>query len=92
MMWQAWFYLSITLIIVVVVFYSTTPFVLDYTTETYRIGNFTHTATNTSFHNLIDYNKQMWNLWPLAAFVVVLLMLFYVASGDEDERVIVRGG
>ena len=89
MIWQAWFLLTISLFIVVVVFFAVTPGVnllTDSVKDTVNIG---HLATNTSLTKTLDYNSNIWNLWPIASIVVGFFVLFYLI--DEGDNRYIRG-
>ena len=85
MMWESWFYILAVVFMVIVMFFTMTPFMNTITDTVDTVGNFTHTATNTSYHNMLENVSVMWNLWPVAAVSLALIMLFYFASEESEQ-------
>ena len=81
--WEFWILGTVAVFIAILIFYTFTP-MLNMLTDTATTHTFTTPAVNTSFHNMLDYNMNLWNLWPIAVGVVVFLIIFAV-SGDEEE-------
>ena len=84
-MWESWFYILAVVFMVIVMFFTMTPFMNTITDTVDTVGNFTHTATNTSYHNMLENVSVMWNLWPVAAVSLALIMLFYFASEESEQ-------
>jgi len=84
MIWEYWLYGLVALFLTVTVFFTTTPFINELTDSSDAVADFSDAATNTSFNNLIEHTSNMWNLWPVAAGALILLIIFYFAS-EENE-------
>ena len=51
------------------------------------IGNFSTQTINDTFHETLDRNKNIWDFWPLVIVAVTLLLIYIVASRDDEFRV-----
>jgi TRAP-type C4-dicarboxylate transport system permease small subunit len=89
-MWDYWFYGMIILFIIAVSWIVLTPVYNQFTAAISIAGEYSDIATNTSMHNLVGYNDNTWNKWPLVATVVIFLIIFYFAI--EDKPVYRLGG
>ena len=85
-MWETWFYSLIILFIVAVSWIVMTPIYITLSDTMTGATHFTHTSTNTSMGNIIEYNKNIWDQWPLVAAVVLFFIIFYLAEEDEPIR------
>jgi len=84
MIWENWIWGLVAAFIIILIFYTFTPFINQLNTEAATNANFSHTTTNTSYHNLLGYVSNIWDLWPIAAMVVAFLLLFYFTGEDDD--------
>jgi len=89
-MWEFMVYGTVLIVVAIFSWMLLTPFFNGFALTMGETGNFTNAATNTSYHNLIDYNNNMWNMWPIVA-VLVVFIFFFVVSHD-DEKVKYTGG
>jgi TRAP-type C4-dicarboxylate transport system permease small subunit len=88
-MWEYWFYGMVILFAVVVSWTVLTPVYNQLSSAISVAGEYNDISTNTSMHNLVGYNDNTWNKWPLVAVVVLFLIIFYFAV--EDKPIYVRG-
>lgn len=82
--WSFWIFGTVAFFIAILIYFTMTPFLNTLTDVVRTTGNFTTTGVNTSFHNMIEYNSNLWNLWPIAVGAIVYL-IFFVAASEEDE-------
>ena len=82
--WEFWIFGTVASFIAIMIYYVFTPFLTQLTSSASTIGNFTTQTVNTSFHDTLTYNTNLWNLWPIAVIAIVFL-IFFIAANDEDE-------
>lgn len=85
--WEGWIYGMIAFMIIIVVYFATTPFINVFHTTMGNTGNYSTPTTNTSFHNLIQHGQNLWNLWPIAGASIIFILLFYFAEDDSKTGV-----
>jgi hypothetical protein len=85
--WEFWFFGLIGAVITIIIFFSFTPFINQLTDSVSAIGNFSQAPNiNVSFHEALERNTTLWNLWPLAGLGLIFLIFFIGASEDRDNR------
>lgn len=85
--WEMWIYGMVALFIAIVVYFAFTPFMTTLTNTAASTGNFTTQTINTSFHQTLTRNMNMWDFWPVVIGVVVLILIFIVASKDDEFKI-----
>ena len=83
-LWEFWIIGVITIFIGASFFLMFTPMLETLNSAAYTAGNFTHTATNTSFHNSLQFLQNQWALVPIIMGALILL-IWFIAASDEDE-------
>jgi hypothetical protein len=79
-------YGTATIFVVLVLWFCTTMFFNQFTATVSATGNFSDTAINTSFQNMVTRNTNMWNLWPIVAIVMAFIFLYLIASNEDDYK------
>ena len=90
-MWEFWIFGTVAAFIALMIWMPLTPFFNLFTAEAARMGSFADPTINTSFHNTLTYNTNLWNLWPIAIVAMVFLLFFIAASGDDELEQLRRG-
>ena len=84
--WEYWVIGVVTAFIIISLYIAFSPVINDLSDIVAANSNFTHAPTNTSLTNTNRYNNNMWNAWPIAAIVLVFVLLINAASEEEDRR------